>query len=191
MIISFQCHSCREEIKIASQHAGKTGKCKRCNTIITVPQETEEKISFDASDISHSDPDVQRIYSQIIASAGPSIVRHALSDGVILLEYKSGDWDHRTQRTYLTSINTDEAGKCLIIISTIGIIDSAEQLYVAVRATSSLPFIAIALDDDNEMKVRALLSMQATTDSTIMDLVTLVAKCADKIEEELFGWDLQ
>lgn len=190
-MIQFKCPSCGEDFKVAKHFAGKTGKCRGCKTIITVPDEDQVGISFDTADITHADPDLQRIYSQLVSKADEHIIRHAMHEKLIVLEFRSGDWDERTQVAVIATITTDEIGKCLYISSQVGTIDSAEQAYIALRAMNSLPLLTVCVDDENDLSIRGLLPMAQTTDDMLLAHVAIVAKAADKLEEELFGWDLK
>jgi hypothetical protein len=176
---------------LAKQFAGKKGKCKKCHTIITVPDEDETGISFEIADITHADPDLQRIYLQLITKADQQIVRHAIHDKLIVLEFRSGDWNERSQLAVIATIETDEIGKCLSIYSQVGTIDSAEKAYLALRAMNSMPLLTVCVDDDNTLSVRCLLPMAQSTDNMLLTHVALVAKAADILEEKLFGWDLK
>lgn len=189
-MIHFKCPSCREEFKVARHHAGKSGKCKKCNSIITVPNQDEIGISFDSADITHADPDLQRVYSALIGRRNEQIVRHAIHEQLIILEFRCGDWGERTQSCVIATLTTDELGKCMYISSTVGTIDSAEHAYAALRAISSIPLLSVNLDESHELTIRALLPMSQTTDGILQHFVELVAKSADKLEELLFGYDL-
>lgn len=56
---------------------------------------------------------------------------------------------------------------------------------------NSVPLLTVSVDDDNDLSVRGLLPMAQTTDDMLLTHVALVAKAADKLEEELFGSDLK
>jgi DNA-directed RNA polymerase subunit RPC12/RpoP len=45
-MITFLCDNCGEPISVAEQHAGKKGKCKRCNAVVSVPAVREKPDIF-------------------------------------------------------------------------------------------------------------------------------------------------
>ena len=42
-VIAFNCPECGHWIKVAGEHAGKRGRCKKCDSIITIPSEVHDE----------------------------------------------------------------------------------------------------------------------------------------------------
>ena len=42
-VIAFNCPECGHWIKVAGEHAGKQGRCKKCGSIITIPTEVHDE----------------------------------------------------------------------------------------------------------------------------------------------------
>jgi len=144
---------------------------------------------FEESEITVANPRLQRVYETIQEYASTQIIRQFITNqGSVLLEVRTGEYDNRSQLVLLMvgeGLDDD-----LIVHSKIGVVGQLDSLETALRYANEMLFVSVCLNEDNELLVRMLVNINKPAHE-LMILILMLAGFADRLEEDIFGWDAE
>jgi hypothetical protein len=192
-MIEFRCNNCGRVFREERSNAGKKGKCPNCQSIITVPYHSDNKIIFDQNELTCKEPNLQKLYDAIVSKMGEKIKKHTIRDREkLFFEIETNEIGTRSQIVLVTCIKgseTDSEGM-FFILSEVGTISDPDSGILALRFAEAYPFVNIALSENNILSVRMCADLKMSPER-LWPHILGVAITADKLEEMILGCDLK
>lgn len=189
-MITLECVGCKTELKVPENRVGLKGKCPKCKAIITVPEHSEDTLIFDEAEVSCENKELQRLYAYLVDESPVQVKKHnILEDNHLALEIVTGQYETRTQNVSVNILSTG-FGEFLQFITCVGTITEPESAVFALRAAFSELFCRPILSDKNELLVVSEMKLTGGGEKAFAMYVQQVATLADRLEEEIFQWDL-
>jgi hypothetical protein len=190
-MISFKCPGCEIQLEVPDDKSGIRGKCPTCDTIITVPEYSNNTLMFLEDAISCKNEHLQKLYSYLLENYSEHIKMHKVDeDDNITILVKTGKLKNRTQNVSVSIVNSDVLGELVIIGSPIGALDDPATLLEVFRGTVNNVLVRTVLKEDNMLVVIADRKLSTCDTKEFEVLVDTVANWADGVEQILFDWDV-
>ena len=191
--IAFSCDHCNREFCVDDSNAGKRGKCPKCGSIFTVPNRTQDVPIFEESMLSSSDPMLREIHESITRELKDCILQEQVcSDSLLRFDLLVDD-EGRHQNVYVSCIDGCDwnADSHLYVVSLIGTATETAHIIPILHYVEKYPGMSLCLEDDYELRLRALYPMKQLNKQSLSVLVMQVASLADCWEAVIFEQDIK
>jgi hypothetical protein len=197
MMIEFNCLSCGREFKVSYRRIGQKGSCPTCRGAIEVPMKSDFRSPSETGLKVCKDPELQRIFNEIRRDRQMQdvITEYKVQADRVTLEVAiKVPAGRRSQTVFIETVEVPlrdgSLEKQLMVFSYAGVIDEFETAAQALLMAHSMQWLNISL---NEEKVLIVCYLERTRGINISDTIgkiLSVALAADKLEEEIFRWDI-
>jgi DNA-directed RNA polymerase subunit RPC12/RpoP len=196
-MINFKCKTCGNEMEAEDNRKGVKGKCPVCSTIIIVPAHSEKNLIFDEDRTRFSETIVQKLIHKVHEKYGDKIIKCSVvkdREEAVVFQLRTDGHGGRSQSV---SISTEPPlqnlfeHKSVVVSSKIGdlsFIEDKNSLIELIKTVDSFHFLNLHINKNDEAEVVFRGLFTTTNVSVVVDMIALVAHCADNIES-LSGTD--